>query len=77
MDDNDNTPTYQLHAVEMAARGLAGMEPSEIRMEMSMIYRQVGLKVEQTIVMDRDMFGALVRRLNFVALDLGINQEPG
>jgi hypothetical protein len=75
VDDNNNIPVYQLHMVELAARGLAGMAPSEIRMDMSMIYREVGLKVEQTIVMDRDMFASLVRRLKFVADDLEIDVD--
>lgn len=76
MDDNDDIPTYQLHQVEMDARGLAGMQPSEIRMQLGMIYRSAGLKVEQMIVMDRDMFATLVRRFNYVAEDLDIDTSP-
>jgi len=76
VDDNDDIPTYQLHQVEMDARGLAGMQPSEIRMQLGMIYRSAGLKVEQMIVMDRDMFATLVRRFNYVAEDLDIDTSP-
>ena len=76
MDDNDDIPTYQLHVVEMDARGLAGMQPSEIRMQLGMIYRSAGIKVEQMVVMDRDMFAGLVRRFNYVAEDLDIDTSP-